>query len=80
MNTESLEGFEREMQSFIKWCTNYFLVVNVKKTKEMVLDFNKKGIIVPPSNVNGEVVERVSTYRYLGVEIDNKLTFKECAK
>ena len=78
-NTVSLEGFEREMQGFIKWCTNNFLVVNVKKTKEMVLDFNKKGTIVPPLNVNGEVVERVATYTYLGVEIDNKLTFKECA-
>ena len=55
-------------------------MVNVKKTKEMVVDFNKKVIIVPPSNVNGEVVERVSTYTYLGVEIDNKLTFKNVHK
>uniref|UniRef100_A0A671TU97 Reverse transcriptase domain-containing protein n=1 Tax=Sparus aurata TaxID=8175 RepID=A0A671TU97_SPAAU len=79
-NTTSLEGFEREMQGFMKWCTDNFLVVNAKKTKEMVLDFNKKEIIVPPSNISGEVVERVSRYTYLGVEIDNKLTFKECAQ
>ena len=64
----------------MKWCTDNFLVVNAKKTKEMVLDFNKKGIIVPPFNISGEVVERVSTYTYLGVEINNKLTFKECGQ
>ena len=79
-NTASLEGFEREVQGFINWCTDNFLVVNVKKTKEMIVDFNKKGIIVPPSNINGVVVERVTTYTYLGVEIDNKLTFNECAQ
>ena len=46
-------------------------VVNVMKTDEMTIDFNKKGIIVPPhSNINGVVVVRVTTY--LGVEIDNK--------
>ena len=55
----------------------YFLVVNAKKTKELIIDFNKKGIIVPPLNINGVVVERVTTYTYLGVEIDNKLTFNE---
>jgi len=79
-NTASLEGFEREVQGFINWCTDNFLVVNSKKTKELIIDFSKKGIIVPPSNINGVVVERVTTYTYLGVERDNKLTFNECAQ
>ena len=60
-NTASLKGFEREIQGFIKWCTDNFLVVNAKKTKEMVIDFNKKGIIVPLSNITGELAEPVST-------------------
>lgn len=39
----------------------------------MVIDFNIKGIIVPPSNINGELVERVSTYTYLGVKIASRI-------
>ena len=55
---------------------------HAKKTKEMTIDFDIKGIIVPPSNLNGVVVERVTTYTYCiwGVEKDNRLTFNECAQ
>uniref|UniRef100_A0A9J7XIF0 Reverse transcriptase domain-containing protein n=1 Tax=Cyprinus carpio carpio TaxID=630221 RepID=A0A9J7XIF0_CYPCA len=75
----SVSGFQRELQGFTQWCTEHFLEINVKKTKEMVINFSKNRMIVPPSNINGELVERVSTYKYLGVEIDSKLTFNECA-
>lgn len=40
MNTASPEGFESEVQGFIKWCTDNFLEVNASKTKEMTVDFN----------------------------------------
>ncbi|KAK0131096.1 RNA-directed DNA polymerase from mobile element jockey [Merluccius polli] len=51
----SLEGFEREVQGFIKWCTDNFLMVNVKKTKEMLTDFSKKAITVSQSKMNGSI-------------------------
>ena len=79
MGLKSNSGFEREMQDFIKWCTDNFLVVN-EMIQEIVIDFNKKGIIVPPAYINSGFGEQVSTHTYLGVEIDNKLTFNECAQ
>lgn len=63
----SVSGFQRELQGFTQWCSENFLEINVKKTKEMVINFSKNRMIVPPSNINGELVERVSTYKYLGV-------------
>lgn len=51
-----------------------------KKTKEIVIHFSKKENSIPPSNIHDVKVERVTSYTYLGVEIDNKLTFKECAQ
>lgn len=38
-NTASLEGFESEVQGFVKWCADKFPVVNAKKIKEMIIDF-----------------------------------------
>ncbi|KAK0146668.1 RNA-directed DNA polymerase from mobile element jockey [Merluccius polli] len=79
-DTSSVGGFEREVQGFINWCSDNFLQVNVKKTKEMLIDFSKKGILVSPSEINGEQIERVSSYKYLGIEIDDKLCFNHCAQ
>ncbi len=54
------------------------LQLNVGKTKELVVDMIKKPVNVLPSViVNGEPVEIVDTFKYLGTHIDNKLTFQE---
>ena len=76
----SIEGFEKELDHFIKWCSEHFLEINVKKTKEMVIDFSRNKNTVPPSLINDQTIERVSTYKYLGVEIDDNLKFDECAR
>lgn len=39
----------------------------------MLIGFSKKGIIVSPSEIDGEQIEWVSSYKYLGIEIDKKL-------
>lgn len=79
-DSPSIEGFESKVHGFISWCTDNFLQVNVKKTKEMVIGFSKKGTPRPPSRINGKQIERVSSYKYLGIEIDDRLCFNECAK
>ena len=47
----------------------------MKKTKELVIDFRRKKSPITPVNINGDVVEVVTEYKYLGTVIDNKLTF-----
>ena len=52
------------------------LQLNVGKTKEMVIDFRRKVPVYSDVVIKGETVEKVETYRYLGIVIDNKLSWK----
>uniref|UniRef100_A0A1A8LS20 Reverse transcriptase domain-containing protein n=3 Tax=Nothobranchius TaxID=28779 RepID=A0A1A8LS20_9TELE len=64
------------LSDFVEWCDSNYLDLNVKKTKDMIIDFRRSA---PPhlgsSIIHGEVVEVVEEYRYLGSWIDNKLRF-----
>ncbi|XP_070175981.1 uncharacterized protein [Littorina saxatilis] len=68
--------YRQEVDRFVGWCENNYLELNVGKTKEMIMD-NRRGEHVHREIViKGEVVEKVEQYKYLGVIIDNKLTWK----
>ena len=49
--------------------------LNVAKTKELLIDFRKQPPAVSPITIDGEIVERVEKYKYLGIILDNKLKF-----
>ena len=51
--------------------------MNVSKTKEMCTDFRKNQRCPKPVYIKGEAVERVDTYKYLGVGFDSNLNWKE---
>ncbi|KAI3372152.1 hypothetical protein L3Q82_007008 [Scortum barcoo] len=53
------------------WCRQNNLCINVKKTKEMIVDRH----LPPPLYVGGTAVEVVSSFRYLGVHISDDLTW-----
>ena len=61
---------------FVKWCEEHFLLLNVKKTKEIIIDFRNKKDPHESLFINGEKVEQVENYKYLGVTIDNQLNWK----
>ncbi|TWW79070.1 hypothetical protein D4764_10G0001000 [Takifugu flavidus] len=52
------------VESFVRWSRENLLQLNVTKTKEMVVDF---------ICISGKDVELVPSYRFLGVQLDNKL-------
>ena len=45
--------------------------------EEMCIDFRKNQRCPKPVYIKGEAVERVDTYKYLGVVFDSKLNWKE---
>ena len=45
----------------------------MKKTKEMIIDFKRNKNSLTPVLINNEEVERVESYKYLGVTLDNAL-------
>ena len=57
----------------MEWCNNNFLNLNVKKAKELIIDFRTKDHVVEPLAIQGEHVDMVTNYTYLGSDVDNKL-------
>ena len=46
-----------------------------KKTKEMVIDFRQARSDRQPVDIKGSAVARVETYKYLGIVLNNKLSW-----
>ena len=69
------ENVYRDKVNFCKWCNDNFLLLNVAKTKELVIDYRKKKSSVNPIKIQDQEVEIVDTFKYLGVVIDNKLNW-----
>ena len=59
------------------WCDNHFLLLNVKKTKEVIFDFRQKDNVHSNISIKGQEVERVKEYKYLGVVFDEKLDWSK---
>ena len=59
--------------NFTTWCDDHYLLLNVKKTKELLIDFRIKKDPLQPITIKNEVVDTVDSYKYLGVTIDSNL-------
>ncbi len=71
-NDDEREYFDY-INLFTNWCDEHFLLLNVKKTKELVIDFRVKKEPLLPISIKGENVTIVNQYKYLGIIIDDKL-------
>jgi hypothetical protein len=56
------------------WCQDNNLSLNMSKTKELIVDYRKRLAEQAPINIDGAVVERAESFRFLGVCITNKLS------
>eukprot|EP00061_Rhincodon_typus_P007899 g30036.t1 len=63
----------REIEGLVTWCNESNLSVNVSKTKELIIDFRKKGGEHAPIYING--TERVKGIKFLGVTITDDLSW-----
>ena len=64
------------VSDFSEWCKSSFLEINVSKTKEMTIDFRSVPSVIPQVVIDNQVVESVKQYKYLGIVIDDKLSFE----
>ncbi len=65
-----------EVERLTSWCQDNCLSLNVSKTKELIVDFRKRQQRpYTPLMISGTPVERVSCFKYLGVNISEDLTW-----
>uniref|UniRef100_A0A672I8N9 Reverse transcriptase domain-containing protein n=2 Tax=Salarias fasciatus TaxID=181472 RepID=A0A672I8N9_SALFA len=67
--------YRKEVELLTRWCTDNNLLLNVSKTKEIVVSFRRSHTQYPPLTINGVAVERVSSTKFLGVYISDDLSW-----
>ena len=77
LEEDSLASYFQDVRTLHKWCSDSFLELNVKKTKELVFDEKKNMQPFVPISIANENVEVVDSFKYLGTVLDTKLSFKE---
>lgn len=67
---------QKEIKHFVTCCDNNYLELNVKKAQEMIVDFRKDRAVFDDILIKSEVVKRADSYKYLGITIDDNLTWE----
>ncbi|XP_068506162.1 uncharacterized protein [Syngnathus scovelli] len=67
--------YRSEVDLLTTWCRDNNLLLNVNKTKEIIVDFRKGHTTHLPLIIDGAVVERVSCTKFLGVHISEDLSW-----
>ncbi|KAK1796897.1 hypothetical protein P4O66_000977 [Electrophorus voltai] len=69
-------AYLEEIKHLENWCQENNLLLNVSKTKELIVDCSKKQERhYQPVRISGTTVERVDSFRYLGVYISQDLSW-----
>ena len=75
---ENAISLNRDLSSLSDWCVNHRMFINYSKTK--LLNFGSQGALtaakaVTQVQIEGNPIQQVQTYKYLGVVLDPKLAF-----
>ncbi len=70
INNDDEAAYLDEVERLTSWCQDNCLSLNVSKTKELIVDFRKRQQRpYTPLIISGTPVERVSSFKYLGVSV-----------
>ncbi len=76
INNNDEAAYLEEVESLTSWCQDNCLSLNVSKTKELIVDFRKRQQQpYTPLMISGTPVERVSSFKYLGANISEDLSW-----
>ncbi len=76
INNNDETAYLGEVERLTSWCQDNCLSLNVSKTKELIVDFRKRQQQpYTPLMISGTPVERVSSFKYIGVNISEDLTW-----
>ena len=68
-------AYRQEVDHLVSWCDDNSLELNTSKTKEMIVDFRRNPTPINPLVINGQNIEIVDTFKFLGSLISSNLTW-----
>nr|XP_046169676.1 olfactory receptor 11A1-like [Oncorhynchus gorbuscha] len=69
-------AYREEVKHLAAWCSDNNVALNAKKTKELIVDYRKsKSCSHSPVVIDGTEVERVPSFKFLGVYISEDLSW-----
>lgn len=74
----SLAVYYQQVNTLMLWIKESSLELNISKTKELCCGGRRTSSPKPlfePLRLNGQAVEQMEAFRYLGTEIDTRLSF-----
>lgn len=71
---DAIMKLNEDLYTIYQWLNTNKLSLNVKKTKCMVINEPRNGVL-NEVYINGQLIERVHSIKYLGIQIDNELKF-----
>ena len=71
------DSYLKQVDLFVNYCKLNYLELNVTKTKELLVDFRLRQHEPDPVIINNDCVKRATEYKYLGVVMDNCLSWSQ---
>ncbi len=68
-------AYREEVSHLVDWCRTNNLVLNLDKTKEVIVDFRKHQPTHTPLLINSKEVEIVTSTKFLGAHVTNTLSW-----
>ena len=68
-------AYRAEVATMTSWCQDNSLLLNVAKTKELIVDYRRLQGEHAPIHIGGTAVERVKSFRFLGINISEDLSW-----
>ena len=69
--------YRSEVKKLEEWCDENNLELNVSKTKEIIVDFRKNKSETPALEIQGQIVEQVENFKFLGTVINSSLSWDD---
>ena len=66
-------AYRKEVDRLVQWCGRNRLVLNPKKTVELVVDFRRRPPQLPPLTILGGTVSTTDSFKFLGTTISRDL-------
>jgi uncharacterized spore protein YtfJ len=66
----------RKVKRVQKFTNDEKMELNITKSEEMIIDLYRNKTVIPPIEINGQKLERVSAYKLLGLWVDDDLKWK----